>query len=174
MNFSKHTDVEVWKDHPEWFGYEVSNMGRVRSYRKPGPSTSKLRDEPVILNGRVDQDGYIRYAMGGSRGKIRGGHQLVLETFSSDTRFEGAIALHKNNNDRSDNRLENLYWGTHADNAKDRATHGSLGLRLSSEDVREIRRLYRIGFNTREIARVYKTTQAHVSNIVSGKVRNDA
>lgn len=150
-----------YRTHPEWPDYLISSQGEVISY---------ARKTPRLLKGTPDQDGYLRYQVGGKGGKRRGGHQLVLEAFHPEGWFEEAKVLHVNG-DPSDNRLENLYWGTSLDNTNDRRKHGTLGLRLTDEDVEEIRRLHAMGFQQREISRVFKTTQKHVSDIVLRKVR---
>ncbi len=46
-------------------------------------------------------------------------HQLVLETFVGP-RPEGMEACHYPDDDKSNNRLENLRWDTHGENAKDK------------------------------------------------------
>lgn len=165
--------TEEWRSHPEHPGIEVSSRGRVRSYHKMGPRGG-FNPEPRILNPGVDPDGYVRISvkcMGGKR-KRRGVHQLVAEVFKAGLRFEGAMVLH-NNGIPSDNEVRNLRWGTPGDNMADRAAHGTLGLTRSAAEIAEIRRLCRMGFKQREVARVFKTTQAYVSNLVTGKQRRD-
>ena len=97
---------------------------------------------------------------------------MVAEVFLSRDRFEGAIVLH-NNGDNADNRVENLRWGTYAENTADRAVHGTLGKTRSVEEIQEIKRLYEMGFHQREIARVFRTTQSYVHMLVTGKQRKD-
>lgn len=132
------------------------------------------RGEARVLNGTVDQDGYRRvHLCNGPLRKIRGVHQLVAEAFLMHSWFEGAIVLHGPENDNSNNAVTNLRWGTHADNTADRALHGTLGLSRSADEIREIRRLYAMGFQQREIARVFRTTQSYVHQIVARKQRKD-
>ena len=57
------------------------------------------------------------------RSKFVGIHYLVLLAFVGPPPITGLIPLH-NNGVRDDNRLENLRWGTHQDNADDRDRHG--------------------------------------------------
>ncbi len=72
-------------------------------------------------------------------------HKIVLEAFVGP-RPAGMQCRHLNGNN-TDNRLENLAWGTAKENAADKAAHGrqSQGERqpaskLTETDVREIRR----------------------------------
>lgn len=164
--------TEEWRTHPEIPGIEVSSTGRVRSYLKSG-GRGGLKEEPHLLNPFPDQDGYLRLSVKFSNGKrtARGVHQLVAEVFLSD-RFDGAIVLHKDG-DRQNNRVDNLRWGTWAENSADRVVHGTLGLTRTSEEIAEIKRLYQMGFYQREIARVFKTSQCYVSDVIRGKKRKD-
>lgn len=61
-------------------------------------------------------------------------HILVLEAFAGP-RPLGAEACHRNGNP-SDNRLENLYWGSHADNMKDMTQHGTHRNTAKTECIR--------------------------------------
>ncbi len=56
-------------------------------------------------------------------GKMYAVHRLVLHTFVRPPR-EGEVARHLNDL-ATDNRLENLAWGTYRDNAADRKRNGS-------------------------------------------------
>lgn len=162
-----------WRTHPNHPGIEISSAGFIRSYLKSGPGGG-LYETPHMLNPGKDEDGYLRLSVkcaDGSR-KRRGVHQLVAETHLSYLRFEGAIVRHIDDNPEN-NSVGNLKWGTPADNTRDRHSNKGLGVRFSAEDVQEIRRLYEMGFQQREIARVFKTTQSYVHNLVTRKQRKD-
>lgn len=165
--------TEEWRPVVGYDGYEVSDLGRVRSYRRPGRGSARLADEPRPIALLMDPQGYKRLTLSvnGSQ-KRRGVHQLVAEAFLSDSRFEGAIVCHRDG-DPGNNTQANLRWGTARDNSEDRAAHGTLGLTRSVEEIREIKRLYDMGFHQREIARVFRTTQSYVHQLVAGKQRKD-
>lgn len=165
---------EEWRSHPEHVGVEASTLGGIRSYLKQG-ARGGLRDEPHLLNPSLDQDGYQRVSVRCADGKRRrrGVHQIVAETYLSDSWFAGAIVLHGPDTNRAHNAVTNLRWGTWAENAADRAVHGTLGLTRSADEIREIKRLYQMGFYQREIARVFKTSQCYVHDVISGKKRKD-
>lgn len=118
------TATEVWRAVPGHDGaYEVSSLGRVRSLDRmlPGRDGS-LRPWPGrILKPRV-YNGYSNVKLG--RGKWISVHRLVLSVFSSLPPFDGAECRHLNG-DRSDNRAENLAWGSSAQNKLDMALHGT-------------------------------------------------
>ncbi len=108
--------------------YEVSALGRVRSLdRVIRECTGRLRRmKGRIVTGSAawqHPNGKWRYAEVAltdcARGKV---HLLVLEAFHGP-RPAGLIARHLNGNG-SDNRADNLRWGTHAENQLDRTEHG--------------------------------------------------
>jgi hypothetical protein len=72
-----------------------------------------------------------------------------------------------------DPRLDNLAWGTHAENIRDKFRHGTGG-KLDEEHVREIRRLYSTGrYTQRVIGSRFGVSQPTVSLIVRGQLWND-
>lgn len=88
-------------------------------------------------------------------------HQLILKTFIGP-RPDGMETRHLDGNSRN-NHIDNLRYGTKTENAEDTKRHGRLhGIRcgernpnakLSSEQVRHIRRLSSEGLNCGEILR---------------------
>lgn len=107
--------AEEWRALPGYEGYEVSNFGRVRSYKK--------YKRPVILR-QKQKDGYRFVCLVGRDGTspYRPVHHLVLETFVGP-RPTGMETRHLNDVG-IDNRLENLRWGTKTENQADRERNG--------------------------------------------------
>ena len=109
---------EIWKSIKGYEGlYEVSNLGRVRSvdhyvFFSDG---RKRFHKGQILKPREVSGGYydvILYKDGiGSHNKI---HRLVAENFIENPDCLRDVN-HKNEN-KKDNRIENLEWVTHSDN----------------------------------------------------------
>ena len=107
-------------------------------------------------------------------------HRLVLETFIGP-RPKGMECRHLNGI-RTDNRLDNLCWGTRAENQQDsvkHGTHGGMGVRgekhhnskLSDLDRRIIIYMYSTGlFSQREIAKEYDITHRIIGLLVRGKI----
>lgn len=94
--------------------YEISDLGRVRSY---------AQKTPRILAKKRGWNGYLAVALtmnGVSRGFQM--HRLVMETFVGPLP-EGMETRHLNG-DRWDARLCNLAYGTHSENMLDRTAHG--------------------------------------------------
>lgn len=124
----RHTTTveETWAQIKGFEGiYEVSTLGRIRSLDRP----QRVRGNGISLQkGQIlkqwKQGNYmycdLRKPCIKQKARV---HVVVLETFVCP-RPEGMIACH-NNGDSSDNRLCNLRWGTHEDNAKDKILHGT-------------------------------------------------
>lgn len=98
--------------------YEVSNRGDVRSVR-----TRKIR----VLT--VSDKGYYTLKLPrltpGRSWKTYKVHILVLEAFTGN-RPDGLIARHLNDV-KTDNRAENLVWGTYRQNLEDAVRNGRRG-----------------------------------------------
>lgn len=158
---------EIWRTHPVYTNYEVSDAGRVR--RVTGGRGATVGR---ILKPRL-RCGYLRVAIHPFRCQCDV-HRLVLETFVGP-RPNGEWSRHLNGK-RADNRLANLQWGTASENYADSIQHGtaSRGMRngrrkLEAEEVREIRTLYATGeISQRALAKrfdvTYPTIQAIVEN----------
>lgn len=115
--------AEEWRPVPGYEGaYAVSSLGRVRSLDRVTDRGRKWKGK--ILTTRPRYDGYIPVTMwrgGGQR--VRLVHAVVLEAFAGP-RPEGMEALHADG-DRTNNRSDNLSWGTHAENQADQVAHGT-------------------------------------------------
>lgn len=120
--------VERWLPIPGYEGhYEVSDHGRVRSLDRvtPGKDGANRPFRGRLLKPRPQRFGHLKVVLYSGKGQKRQRyvHQLVLEAFVGK-RPDGAITCH-NNGDPSDNRVENLRWGTHSENTTDRISHGT-------------------------------------------------
>ena len=95
---------EIWRDIKNYEGYyQVSSFGKVKSLPRKG----RLKEKILKQSNRV---GYLSVSLcRGGNLKSRNVHQLVAIAFLDHTPngYKGLIVDHKNN-DRRDNRLENL------------------------------------------------------------------
>lgn len=152
--------------------YLVSSQGRV--YRRPYENYRGKIIPGKILEGYVQPIGYRVVSMtdgNGHKAQYRV-HRLVCIAFHG--RSHKPLVCHKNG-DKLDNRAENLYWGTHADNYQDSVDHGTapVGLKspnakLSDEDVKNIRESNLTGV---ELAAKYEVSRSHISGIIHGNKR---
>jgi len=152
--------AEVWVLAVGPGNVEVSNLGRVRE-----ASTGKR-----ISTSWSRRKGYLRVF--GSQL-----HTVVMNSFS-ERPFPDAIVLHHEENDRTNNSLANLRWGTYKENGADTARHGrSLRgqmhprTKLTDETVEEGLRKYARGEITQaDLSRKWGGLgQGNVSSIVRGK-----
>ena len=109
------TRKEIWKPIEGYENrYEVSSLGRIKSLSR------YRRKTDYILKHWIGNKGYhyidLRYKTG--KKKTHSVHSLVLEAFVCK-RPPGKMALHTDDN-KDNNSLENLRWGSAKDNADDR------------------------------------------------------
>jgi hypothetical protein len=128
---------EVWKDCPGHPGYQVSSLGRVRSFRVPR-STNKTSQLPrVLAQLALGSKGnkYPAVTLGRLSGRCPAYriHNLVLLAFVGP-RPSGMEACHGDGNPWN-NALSNLRWDTRTANVADAKRHGTRGKRTSSSGV---------------------------------------
>jgi hypothetical protein len=171
--------TEQWKAVVGHAGYEVSDLGRVRSYR-PLSGRGPYVSVPRLLALRSVKGG--KYQMvclsvyGEVRTKVRPVHQLVLEAFVGPCP-SGMEALHRDDNG-TNNVLDNLRWGTRAENIEDKIANGkqikgeSHPLsKLTEAQIAEIRAAiptWKRGMG-RRFAEKFGVTETNVSYIKRGK-----
>lgn len=129
--------VEEWRSVPGYEGqYEVSSLGRVRSLDRP----VRIRGGSYrVSKGRVltplrHTGGYDAVHLGRKNQRLV--HELVALAFIGD-RPPGAVTRHLDG-DPTNNRVDNLAWGTQSENMRDVARYdrpisGRVGLEALSE-----------------------------------------
>jgi len=157
---------EIWKYIDGFPDYEVSNMGRIKSYKN---------EQERILKPSIDGTGYYNVKLR-KNGKMytKRVHQLVLKTFVGPCP-EGMECCHNGGN-HLNNRLENLRWDTHSSNQQDQRKHGTSPVgskhpnsKLTETDVLEIRERRKNGETQDSIAKDYDVTRPLISYIVNNK-----
>lgn len=158
---------------PDFPGYVVSDQGEVYCNLGFHPHIKKFEDKYRLIKGGKARDNR-RVVSLSKDGRVvyKQVHTLVLESFIGPCP-PGLEGCH-NDGDHTNNKLENLRWGTRASNAKDRLKHGKFDpkkskQRLTENDVIEI--LKRLDNNELQdkIAKDYQVTQALINKINRGE-----
>lgn len=172
---------KAWPEDERWLpvvgfpGYEVSDLGRVRCWR-PCNRLARQPSEPRILRTPPNKTtGYISVSLYLDRREYRKlVHRLVLEAFVGPCP-EGHEARHVHDPDPTNARLDNLAWGTKAENMQDQIRHGSIArgmrngwCRLTDEQVSAIRES---GLSASELAKLYKVSPGYIWQIRVGLAR---
>ena len=160
---------ERWQPIPEVDGYEVSDCGRVRSFK---------RRTPNILAGGTTKAGYrtVQLSQHGSARTFYV-HRLVLLAFVGPAPA-AAVTRHLDG-DPSNNHLTNLAYGTYSENLADAVDHGTYSngrdrqthckhghefteantIRRPGRDVRECRECNRTATRLRARARYHARSE---------------
>lgn len=159
--------LDQWITMPGYEGYyEVSRHGAVRRVGSEAP-----------LKPYVNKGGYECVGLCVNNNvKSFPIHRCVLMAFRG-LPPPGHEGCH-NNGVRRDNRLENLRWGTRAENHADKALHGTqqVGVRnpnskYDEEVIAAIRILLREGFDRSAVARVVGVSRRTVYDVGTGRTR---
>lgn len=159
------------KPIPDFPGYEVDTEGNVFSMR--------YGRERLLKFGTQSPMGYLSVRLfHEGTGRTMRVNRLVAITFIPNPDNKPYV-LHSNDLP-TDNKADNLRWGTHQENmtdksSKHRAPYGEYhhNSKLSTKDIEEIRTpKYRYGLN-RELARKYNVWPSTISKIRKGEIRTN-
>lgn len=159
---------EIWKPVPNEFShlYEVSNHARVR----------RIGGYPLV-GGVYNGYRYVELCNGTKNRRNIPVHRIVALAFIP--LIDGKTHVDHINGDRSDNRIENLRWCTHAENMGFASASGKIKAtrrrgeesgrsKLTNEKVRYIRSTWP-DKNQRELSVEVGVSHVSVGNILSGK-----
>lgn len=169
--------IEIWKDIPEYEGlYQASNMGRIKSLKRPYRVKEKILKPAIIRNGY-----YIVSLCKNLKVKHYMVHRLVWEAFNGQ--IPENMQVNHLNEIKTDNRLENLNlmtakenlnWGTRNERMAKKHINGKkskpvLQFDLNGNFIKEYPSAYQVerdnGFNHSYISACcngkYKTAYGH-------------
>jgi len=155
---------ERWRQVPGYKDYDVSDLGRIRSW-KGGKSR--------LMKTRKGTDGYPRVTLQNAAGEkcVERVHLLVARAFLGAAR--GRLVRHKDGN-KARPRLSNLEYGSYLDNKLDKHRHGTdqVGERNSQAELigKHARQIYKLkGKQTqKDIADMFGISRQAVSDIHRG------
>lgn len=161
---------EIWKDIPGYEGrYQASTEGKIRSLTRQVPIANgftRLKQGRVLKPGRYCKAGHLSVVLG-HKAPGTPVHQLVALTFLGPCPY-GQEVLH-NNGDPTDNRVENLRYGTRTANILDVYRVGKPWRKLTADDVVAIRKEAASGTKRSTIAEKYGISATYVSSVIAGK-----
>lgn len=165
--------VEQWRLVPGHSFYEVSNLGRVRSWCTGCQHGTVRRKRPFIRKSNIGTTGYYCVQIAGKKNARV--HRLVAAAFLGPS--HGMEVNHKDGN-KLNNRLSNLEYCSKQDNLKHARDTGltpsKVGdknpmARLTALDVHVVRGLLAEGFKPREIAESYGVHPVTIRDIKNGR-----
>lgn len=167
---------EAWKAIPGFEGYEVSDLGRVRSFRRHGGRGRAITDSPRLKKTRPGSNGYLCVNLqkpDGNGCNKYAVHVLVATAFLGP-RPDGMQVAHADG-DRGNARLDNLRYATALENANDKHIHGTTSRgeaggnsKLTEVQVLELRFRHDLGESQPDLAARFGISTSQVSNIVRG------
>ena len=115
---------EIWKDIPDFDGYQASNLGNIRSHKY------KLKGK--IFKYQLDKYGYYRVCLFKNKKILKGVHQLIALTFIPNPLNKPCV--NHINGVKTDNRIENLEWCT----VRENTIHSyKMGLQVPTQKQKE-------------------------------------
>jgi len=105
--------------------YEVSNLGRVRSVPRAVVRNGRVRNYPGRILKPFRHHAHYKVSLYGDnkRGREVFVHRIVLESFVGPMPAWATLVRHLDDNSLN-NRLDNLKYGTHTQNAHDAVRNG--------------------------------------------------
>jgi hypothetical protein len=154
-------------DIPNFEGrYGITKNGKVWSYRR--------KQWNKIFKNKY---GYMCLSLyDGSKGQTKTVHRLVMETYNPN-KNKNLIIDHKNN-DKEDNRLENLQWCTYSQNnqfAHDRGSRNNVNYqkgtdrynaKLDFNKAKMIRKMFNEGSPISSISKYFNVSQSCIKNVL--------
>lgn len=178
MSRENHTAPVEYRTIPCRDGYRAGNDGSIQSCWILGGASPRKGAKWKTLKPILTSAGYYVVCLGKTceaRVATLPIHRLVLEAFIGP-RPPGMECRHKDGV-RTNNRLDNLAWGTHQENEDDKKLHGSRPrgshskcAKVTEDDVAEMLRMHHEkGMTKSAIARHFGLHHSTVMDIISRK-----
>jgi hypothetical protein len=172
-------EQEIWKPINGYEGYySVSSFGRIRGeeriVKNPYKNATYIRKQYIKKVCLCSNKRYFNVDLyKGGKPKRLGVHQLVAHAFIG--KQKKGIEVRHINGISTDNRLENLCYGTHTDNMQDATKHGNMprgdqchSAKLTADQVREI---YLSNLPKKELINIYKVSKNTIISIQKRRMR---
>ena len=156
---------EIWKDIPNYEGYQISNLGRVKSLKRPYGLKGR------ILKPKITRGYYIVGLFKNSIGKWHYIHRLVWIAFNGP--IPENMQVNHINEIKTDNRLENLNlmtpkentnWGTRNERVSKKLSKVVLQFTLDDIFVKEYP-------STKQVERELGFDCGHICDCCNGRLK---
>ncbi|MHC4434247.1 MAG: NUMOD4 domain-containing protein [Planctomycetota bacterium] len=155
---------ERWRQIPGFPDYDVSDLGRVRTWKSGG--------KPSLMKTRPGNDGYPRVTLQNAKGqkRVQRVHILVARSFLGTAR--GRLVGHKSRSKKA--ALSNLEYGSYMDNHRDKYRDGTdqRGEKNSQAELirKHAKQIYKLKgkMTQQEIADSFGVSRQAVSDIHRG------
>jgi hypothetical protein len=181
MSAQDPTIPDDFRESTEYPGYGFTPDSRFWSCLTPGKRSGRNRGQWHQLRGIKNRQGYLKGSVIDRSGRRHNIflHRMILEAFVGPCP-EGMECLHLDNN-KTNNAISNLRWGSHQQNMDDASRDGVLHNRnhysgtghpfakLKEEDIPTIMHLSRIGWSDSMIASRYGISREGIRRVRNGK-----
>jgi hypothetical protein len=167
---------EEWRDVPNFEGYQVSNLGKIRGIDR------LCGNRPGVIKGKIlkpfrNKRGYLEvnlYNNSKSTAKII--HRLVAKAFISND-FNKPQVNHIDGN-KLNNEVSNLEWMSNSENQlhayslglqPSRAGENNVKAKITDKSVTELKVLYNSGKTIVDISNIMNINVSIIRNIIYGR-----
>jgi hypothetical protein len=168
---------EEWRDVPNFEGYQVSSLGKIRGIDRLKQGRSGLRlTRGQELKQVPNKKGYpeVRLRKNGTHTRLV--HKLVSSAFL--VKSEGCTQINHINGVKTDNSVINLEWVTQSENQKhayklglqpSRAGESNNKATITDKDVTKLKLLYNLGRTTKEVSELIGVNLSIIRQIIYGQ-----
>lgn len=161
------TELELWRFIPNFPGYEISSLGRLRSYKIDRWAGGRLRSTNNVVRGYVT----VKLSLNAQVSTLLL-HRLVAQVFVPNPHNKPEV--NHLNGIKTDNRAANMQWVTRQENINHAVQCGLFkgsipGSKLSFEKAAEIRQKRAAGATNRELMNQYDIGLTLLHNTLRGK-----
>jgi len=168
---------EEWRDVPNFEGYQVSSLGKIRGIDRLKQGRNGLRlTRGQEMKQMLNKKGYpeVRLRKNGTHTRLV--HKLVASAFL--VKPEGCTQINHINGIKTDNSIVNLEWVTNSENQlhayklglqPSRAGEGNGRATLTDKKVTIIKELYNSGKGAKEVSEILGVSLYTVRAIIAGK-----
>jgi hypothetical protein len=168
---------EEWRSIPEFEGYQVSSLGKIRGIDRLKQGRSGLRlTRGQELKQISNKKGYpeVRFRKNGTHTRLV--HKLVASAFL--VKSEGCTQINHINGVKTDNSVINLEWVTNSENQlhayslglqPSRAGENNIKAKITDKDVTLLKQLYNSGKSVVEVSNIMNISLSSTRHIIYGK-----